>query len=101
VAIEADVVPGLLRIMSLREDPRATLEATWAISNLLKSAQPEQLAYLLGQECVPLLCSLLTYEKVNVVQVALDSIKSVLDAGAKSNEAGDNRNLHLIEAVNG
>jgi len=88
--------------MSLREDPRATLEATWAISNLLTSAQPEQMAYLIGQECVPLLCSLLTYKKVNVVQAALNGIKSVLVAGEKaSHEAGDNRNLHLIEAVNG
>ena len=47
-------------------------EAAWAISNATSGGTPEQIRYLVTQQCIRPLCDLLTVQDPRIINVALE-----------------------------
>ena len=47
-------------------------EAAWAISNVTSGGTPEQIRYLVTQQCIRPLCDLLTVQDPRIINVALE-----------------------------
>ena len=47
-------------------------EAAWAISNATSGGTPEQIRYLVTQQCIRPLCDLLTVQDSRIINVALE-----------------------------
>lgn len=52
-------------------------EAAWAISNATSGGSPEQIRYLVEQNCIKPLCDLLTASDARIVTVALEGLENV------------------------
>ena len=62
-------------------------EAAWAISNATSGGTPEQIRYLVSQQCIRPLCDLLTVQvDKGIINVALAGIENILKAGAEMND---------------
>jgi len=78
-------------------------EAAWAISNATSGGSPEQIRYLVEQNCIKPLCDLLTASDARVITVALEGLENILKVGEKDalDTNGINRYAHLIEEAEG
>ncbi|GJQ68987.1 Kap-alpha1 [Trypoxylus dichotomus] len=78
-------------------------EAAWAITNATSGGTPDQIRYLVEQNCIGPLCDLLTVMDIKIVQVALNGLENILrlgDQDAKLN-SGTNRYAVLVEECYG
>jgi hypothetical protein len=77
--IDCSIVQPLIQLLSSAEwDIRK--EAAWAISNATSGGTPDQLRYLLSQNCIPPLCELLVCADVRIIVVALEALENLLKA---------------------
>jgi importin subunit alpha-1 len=75
--IDCAIVQPLIQLLSSAEwDIRK--EAAWAISNATSGGTPDQLRYLLSQNCIPPLCELLVCADVRIIIVALEALENLL-----------------------
>jgi importin subunit alpha-1 len=75
--IDCSIVQPLIQLLSSAEwDIRK--EAAWAISNATSGGSPDQLRYLLSQNCIPPLCELLVCADVRIIVVALEALENLL-----------------------
>ena len=62
-------------------------EAAWAISNATSGGTPEQIRYLVSQQCIRPLCDLLTVQvDKGIINVALAGIENILKLGDEDKE---------------
>lgn len=80
--IDADIFPKIIHLLSYA-DLKVKREACWAVCNAtsMYSEQPEQVKYLVHNECIKPLCDLLTCPDFKIVLVALGGIRNILEAG--------------------
>ena len=80
--IDANIIPPLINLLS-DADPKTRKEACWAISNATRCGLqgPTRIRYLVDQGCIKSLCDLLTVTDNKVIQVALDGLTNILEAG--------------------
>lgn len=78
--IDGNIFPVLICLLETAEF-RTRKEATWAITNATSAGDPEQIKYLVSQNCVKPLCDLLTVMDAKMIQVALTGIENILKAG--------------------
>lgn len=73
-------------------------EAAWAITNATSGGTPDQIRYLVAQDCIPPLCFLLTVMDSKVVHVALNGLENILRLGEQdAAQNGINQFAVLIE----
>ena len=99
--IDCAIVQPLIQLLSSAEwDIRK--EAAWAISNATSGGTPDQLRYLLSQNCIPPLCELLVCADVRIIIVALEALENLLKVGVQdSQKYGSNRVANFIEDAGG
>ena len=61
-------------------------EAAWAISNATSGGTPEQIRFLVSQQCIRPLCDLLTVQDNRIINVALEGIENILKLGEEDKE---------------
>eukprot|EP00871_Galdieria_phlegrea_P005128 jgi/Galph1/5616/GphlegSOOS_G4268.1 len=98
--IDANIIPIVIHLLKTAEFD-VKKEAAWAISNTTSGGTIEQIQYLVGQECIPPLCSLLTVSDSRIVTVALEGIENILRAGEKLAANGVNYYALLVEEAEG
>ncbi|CEG42657.1 importin alpha-2 subunit [Plasmopara halstedii] len=100
--IDANIIPLLLSVLMLSEfDVRK--EAAWAISNATSGGTTEQIKYLVQQGCIPPLIALLNVPDPSVINVSLDALENILQAGEADTSLTDmeNRMVLFIEEADG
>ncbi|XP_019873426.1 importin subunit alpha-7 [Aethina tumida] len=100
--IDANIFPVLIEILGKAEF-KTRKEAAWAITNATSGGTPDQIRYLVEQNCISPMCDLLTVMDPKIVQVALNGLENILRLGeqdAKSNN-GINPYAVLIEECYG
>ncbi|XP_050026399.1 importin subunit alpha-7 isoform X1 [Dermacentor andersoni] len=85
--IDANIFPVLVDVLS-RAELKTKKEAAWAITNATSGGSPDQVRFLVQQECVAPLCDLLTAADPKVVQVALNGLDNILRLGAQDAQQG-------------
>lgn len=85
--IDANIFPVLVEVLA-RAELKTKKEAAWAITNATSGGSPEQVRFLVQQECVAPLCDLLTVADPKVVQVALNGLDNILRLGAQETQQG-------------
>merc|ERR1719510_398080 len=68
-------------------------EAAWAISNATSGGSPQQIRFLVNQNCITPLCNLLTSNNNKVVMVALEGLENILRVGENDRPHTNNVNL--------
>ena len=84
--IEQGLIPSLVELLA-HASFDVKKEAAWAISNATSGGTPEQIMYLVSQQCIQPLCDLLAVEDSRIVKVALEGIENILKLGEKNKEA--------------
>lgn len=74
--INANIIPALIDILRTGE-LKARKEAAWAITNATSGGSPEQIRFLVSQNCIPPMCDLLAMSDPKIVQVTSDEPHSV------------------------
>ncbi len=99
--IDCSIFPPLIQLLGSAEwDIKK--EAAWAISNATSGGTPEQLRYLLSQNCIPPLCELLTCADVRIIVVALEALENLLKVGQQdAAKYGQNKVATFIEDAGG
>ncbi len=99
--IDCSIIQPLIQLLSSAEwDIRK--EAAWAISNATSGGTPDQLRYLLSQNCIPPLCELLVCADVRIIIVALEALENLLKVGVQdAQKYGSNRVANFIEDAGG
>lgn len=100
--LDANIFPILIELMNKAEF-KTRKEAAWAITNATSGGTPDQIRYLVDQNCIGPLCDLLTVMDIKIVQVALNGLENILrlgDQDAKLN-SGTNRYAVLVEECYG
>ncbi|KAL3668431.1 hypothetical protein V7S43_006518 [Phytophthora oleae] len=100
--IDANVIPPLLfQLMSVELDVRK--EAAWAISNAASGGTTQQIKYLVQQGCIPPLVKLLDVQDPRVINVSLNTLENILQAGEADMSVSDteNRMARYIEEADG
>lgn len=99
--IDCSIFPPLIQLLSSAEwDIKK--EAAWAISNATSGGTPEQLRYLLSQNCIAPLCELLNCADVRIIVVALEALENLLKVGqADAAKYGQNKVATFIEDAGG
>eukprot|EP01045_Picozoa_sp_COSAG04_P021294 COSAG04_NODE_2275_length_4412_cov_1.898215_3_plen_94_part_00 len=69
--IDSGVIPPLVQRLST-DDFDVKKEAAWAITNATSGGTPEQIRYLVTQQCIRPLCDLLTVQDPRIINVALE-----------------------------
>ncbi|KAH8021534.1 hypothetical protein HPB51_015930 [Rhipicephalus microplus] len=85
--IDANIFPVLVDVLA-RAELKTKKEAAWAITNATSGGSPDQVRFLVQQECVAPLCDLLTAADPKVVQVALNGLDNILRLGAQDAQQG-------------
>lgn len=78
--IESGVVPLLLEAMRSGEF-KTRKEAAWAVSNFTTGGLVPQIRYLVEQGCIQPVVSMLNCNDSRIIQVCLDCLKKILEAG--------------------
>lgn len=84
--IESGLIPPLVQLLA-RADFDVKKEAAWAISNVTSGGQPEQIRYLVSQQCIRPLCDLLVAHDARIINVGLEGIENILRVGEDDKEA--------------
>ena len=82
--IDANIIPPLINILSDTDSKIGIRkEACWAIVNATSggSREPTRIRYLVDQGCIKPLWDLLTTMDNKIIQVALDGLTNILEAG--------------------
>ena len=82
--IDANIIPPLINILSDTDSKIGIRKETcWAIANATSggSREPTRIRYLVNQGCIKPLCDLLTTMDNKTIQVALDGLTNILEAG--------------------
>ncbi|XP_022647433.1 importin subunit alpha-4-like [Varroa jacobsoni] len=91
--IDANLVPLIIHHLS-NGDFQTQKEAAWAVSNLTISGTREQMEYLVQQNVVNPLCTLLMAHDQQVLQVCLDALNNLLKMAQQStNDLGVARQI--------
>lgn len=92
----------LIEILSKAEF-KTRKEAAWAITNATSGGTPDQIRYLVNQNCIGPLCDLLTVMDTKIVQVALNGLENILRLGEQDAKLqnGTNPYASLIEECYG
>eukprot|EP01080_Neovahlkampfia_damariscottae_P003901 gene3901-7114_t len=99
--IEANLIPPLIIILQ-KEDFDVRKEAAWALSNATSGGTSKQIKYLVTRGILKPFCDLLTVKDTKVINVALEAIDNILQAGEKDAEDnGENKYLEMIEEAGG
>lgn len=100
--IDANIFPVLIDILG-KADFKTRKEAAWAITNATSGGSPEQIRFLVDQDCIPPLCDLLTVMDAKIVQVALNGLENILRLGEQDakNHNATNPYAVLIEECYG
>ncbi|KAK4053355.1 Importin subunit alpha-1 [Microbotryomycetes sp. JL221] len=102
--IDANIIPPLINILQ-HADFKTKKEACWAISNATSGGlqDPNQIRYLVQQDCIKPLCDLLKSTDNKIIQVALDGLENILKVGEADKElnGGVNQYAALVEEVGG
>lgn len=95
--IDAQIFPILISILG-KAEYKTRKEAAWAVTNATSGGTPEQIRYIVDQNCIPPLCDLLTVMDMKIVQVALNAIDNILRLGEQdAMQTGINQYAVLIE----
>ena len=101
--IEQGLIPSLVELLA-HASFDVKKEAAWAISNATSGGTPEQIMYLVSQQCIQPLCDLLAVKDSRIVKVALEGIENILKLGEDEKEkAGSEMNdmVSLVEEADG
>lgn len=100
--IDANIIPPLIQLLQNAEFD-IKKEAAWAISNATSGGTPEQIRYLVNQNCIKPLCDLLTCSDARIITVALEGLENILKVGEKDAKSSDGMNAFasLIEEAEG
>jgi len=91
--IDHNLIPPLINLLGQAEfDIRK--EVAWAISNATSGGTPEQIKFLVQQNCVRPLCDLLDVADVKIITVALEGLENILKVGEADSKNHDGTNLH-------
>ncbi|GFY63794.1 importin subunit alpha-7 [Trichonephila inaurata madagascariensis] len=93
--IDANIFPVLIEILSKAEF-KTKKEAAWAIANATSGGSPEQVRYLVDQQCIPPLCELLTVLDTKIIQVALNGLENILRLGEQDAKAQGTVNPYAV-----
>ncbi|CAL1300548.1 unnamed protein product [Larinioides sclopetarius] len=93
--IDANIFPVLIEILSKAEF-KTRKEAAWAIANATSGGSPEQVRYLVEQNCIPPLCELLTVLDTKIIQVALNGLENILRLGEQDAKAQGTVNPYAV-----
>ncbi|GFU52643.1 importin subunit alpha-7 [Nephila pilipes] len=93
--IDANIFPVLIEILSKAEF-KTRKEAAWAIANATSGGSPEQVRYLVEQQCIPPLCELLTVLDTKIIQVALNGLENILRLGEQDAKAQGTVNPYAV-----
>jgi importin subunit alpha-1 len=92
--INANGIPLLVTILKDDEFEIQT-QAAWAITNIISTANDQQIHYLTEQNVIPPLCALLQCMDSKTIMVAMKGIEVILRLGQTDGELrGDNRNQY-------
>jgi len=88
--IDAGIMPPLIHLLG-NGDFKTRKEACWAISNATSGGlqKPEQIRYLVRENCIPPLCDLLVCPDNKIIQVSLDGLENLLKVGELDKEASE------------
>jgi len=80
--IEANLIPPVIRLLS-SDYFSIKREACWVVSNATSvvDTHPEVIKYLVSQGCIKPMCEILKVKDLKIVQVALDGLDNILQAG--------------------
>ena len=67
--INANIFPALINILKTGE-MKSRKEAAWAVTNATSGGSPEQIRYMVSQDCIPPMCELLSLMDPKIVQVS-------------------------------
>ncbi|CAH1114394.1 unnamed protein product [Psylliodes chrysocephalus] len=93
--IDANIFPILIEILSKAEF-KTRKEAAWAITNATSGGTPDQIRYLVSQNCIGPLCDLLTVMDSKIVQVALNGLENILRLGEQDAKLQNGTNPYAV-----
>lgn len=93
--IDANIFPVLIEILGKAEF-KTRKEAAWAITNASSGGTPEQIRFLVQQNCITPLCDLLTVMDTKIVQVALNGLENILRLGEQDAKMHGGTNPHAV-----
>lgn len=99
--IDANIIPVIIRLLGQAEwDIKK--EAAWAISNATSGGSPDQLRYMITQNCLQPLCDLIGCADARIIVVALEALENLLKVGAVDEQKyGVNKVANFIEEYGG
>ncbi|CAM8899734.1 hypothetical protein QQ045_009815 [Rhodiola kirilowii] len=92
--IEAGLIAPLVHLLQNAEF-EIKKEAAWAISNATSGGTPEQIKYLVNQECIKPMCDLLICPDARIVTVCLEGLENILKVGEADKEQGITGGVNL------
>eukprot|EP01051_Picozoa_sp_SAG22_P003648 SAG22_NODE_180_length_16069_cov_5.323231_15_plen_1459_part_00 len=101
--IEQGLIPPLVQVL-MQGDFDIKKEVAFAISNVTTGGTPEQIRYLVTQQCIRPLCDLLTVRDSRIVNAALQGIENILKLGKDDKEAlgaAENEYAGYVEEADG
>ena len=91
--IEHGLIPPLIKLLA-QADRDVKREAAFATSNATSGSTPQQIMYLVSQQCIRPLCNLLTVQDLRIINVALEGIENILKLGEGLRALGLETNEH-------
>ncbi|KAG7537232.1 Armadillo [Arabidopsis suecica] len=99
--IDANLIPTLVNLAQHAEFD-IKKEAVWAISNASGCGSPNQIKYLVEQNCLKALCDILVCSDLRIILVSLDGLEMILKAGeVEKNTRHVNSYCQMIEDAEG
>lgn len=99
--IDCGLFPTLIHILKNAEID-VKKEAAWAISNAASGGKPEHINYLVKQGCLKPMLDLLNSADNHLIQLLLEAIESILEAGKiKNKNFSTNEFVNIIEQAGG
>lgn len=99
--LDANIVPTLIEILHKAEF-KTRREAAWAITNTTSGGTPDQIRYLVSQNCVPALSGLLQVPDIKILSVSMLALDNILKLGEhEAKRVGYNPYAILLEECEG
>jgi len=95
MVVDAKIFPLLIELLQSAEF-KTRKEAAWAITNATSGGSQAHIRYLVEQNCLPCLCELLTCSDVKIVQVALNGVQNILQAGEQDSKNSFGANAYAV-----
>eukprot|EP01156_Anaeramoeba_ignava_P022087 Anaeramoba_ignava/c20184_g1_i4.p1 GENE.c20184_g1_i4~~c20184_g1_i4.p1 ORF type:complete len:250 (-),score=95.50 c20184_g1_i4:36-785(-) len=78
-----DLIQRLITILST-DVFEVKKEASWAVSNAITGANPDQIRYIVDQGAINPICDLLTNTDKEILMISLEALQSILEIGKNS-----------------